>query len=90
MNKELTENVVDNASKKSNKFRLILHNDDFNTFDHVIESLEEVCFYSHEQAEQCALITHYKGRYDIKSGAYHALQPYKKGLAARDLTVTIE
>ena len=90
MNKELTENLIDNSAKKANKFRLILHNDEVNTFDHVITSLEEVCFYSHEQAEQCALITHYKGRYDIKSGSYTTLQPYKNGLSARSLTVTIE
>ena len=90
MTKEYTENVADSSTKNMNKFSLILHNDDFNTYDHVIASLEEVCYYTREQAEQCALITHYKGRYDIKSGAFQALQPYKNGLAARNLTVTIE
>lgn len=90
MTKERTQNITDRSAKELNKFRLILHNDDFNTFDHVIASLEEVCYYTREQAEQCALITHYKGRYDIKSGAFQTLQPFKNGLAARNLTVTIE
>jgi ATP-dependent Clp protease adaptor protein ClpS. len=40
---------------------LILYNDDINTFDHVIKSLVEVCGHDSVQAEQCAMIVHFKG-----------------------------
>ena len=47
---------------------IILHNDDVNTFEHVIKTLIEVCDHSAEQAEQCSLIVHYKGKCGVKSG----------------------
>jgi ATP-dependent Clp protease adaptor protein ClpS len=49
-------------------FHLIVWNDDVNTFDWVIESLMEVCSHTYEQAEQCAYIIHYKGKYSVKDG----------------------
>jgi len=69
---------------------LILHNDDVNTFDHVIQSLVEVCGFSAQEAETCALITHYKGRCPLKSGSYEELKPYYDALLDRQLTVSIE
>ena len=47
---------------------LILLNDDVNTFTHVIRSLVEVCGHAPEQAEQCAIIVHFKGSCQIKIG----------------------
>jgi ATP-dependent Clp protease adaptor protein ClpS len=41
---------------------LLLLNDDVNTFDYVIDVLMKVCEHTFEQAETCALITHYKGK----------------------------
>lgn len=69
---------------------LILHNDDVNTFDHVINSLVEICGFSTQEAETCALITHYKGRCPLKSGSYEELKPYYDALLDRQLTVSIE
>lgn len=69
---------------------LILHNDDVNTFDHVIQSLVEICGFSAQDAETCALITHYKGRCPLKSGSYEELKPYYDALLERQLTVSIE
>lgn len=69
---------------------LLLHNDDVNTFDYVIESLVEVCKHDSEQAEQCAYITHYKGKCDVKVGAYDYLKPMRNSLISRGLSVTIE
>lgn len=69
---------------------LILHNDDVNTFDHVINSLVEICGFSAQEAETCALITHYKGRCPLKSGSYEELKPYYDALLDRQLTVSIE
>ena len=69
---------------------LILFNDDVNTFDFVIDTLIEVCDHEHEQAEQCALIAHYKGKCMVKTGDYYELKPLYDEMTSRGLTVSIE
>jgi len=54
---------------------IVLFNDDVNTFDHVIETLVYACDHSAEQAEQCAILVHYKGKCTVKTGAYKDLKP---------------
>lgn len=80
------ENHVD----EGNKHTLILYNDDFNTFDHVIESLVEVCGHDSIQAEQCALLTHFKGSCEIKTGNLRILNSMCSGLVKRDLKSEIK
>lgn len=70
--------------------RLILWNDDDNTFDWVIESLMKVCGHTAEQAEQCAWFVHFRGKYAVKQGSYDTLKPLREALADRGLGVTIE
>jgi ATP-dependent Clp protease adaptor protein ClpS len=53
---------------------LLLINDEYNSFDHVIECLIKYCKHSLEQAEQCAILTHYKGKCEIKRGTIKQLQ----------------
>ncbi len=69
---------------------LILYNDEINTFDFVIQSLVEVCGHEFEQAEQCALIAHFKGRCIVKSGSFEELKNMSDELTRRRLTVDIE
>lgn len=54
---------------------LVVFNDDVNTFEHVIDVLMKVCKHSHEQAEQCAILIHYKGRCAVKKGSREELKP---------------
>jgi ATP-dependent Clp protease adaptor protein ClpS len=66
---------------------IVLFNDEVNTFDHVIETLVHVCKHSYEQAEQCSLLVHYKGKCTVKTGVYEELEPQctqllKAGLSA--------
>jgi ATP-dependent Clp protease adaptor protein ClpS len=68
---------------------LILFNDDVNSFDHVIHSLIEVCGHNEDQAEQCAIITHYKGRCNIMNGSTSELMPIKNMLNHRGLSAEI-
>jgi ATP-dependent Clp protease adaptor protein ClpS len=68
---------------------LVLHNDEYHTFDYVIESLVEICKMDTEQAEQCTYLVHYKGKYDIKRGSESYLKPFKNGLLDRGLDATI-
>lgn len=68
---------------------LVLFNDNFNTFDHVIETLIDVCGHDAIQAEQCALVAHINGRCVIMSGSVEELQPIGDEMSRRELTVTI-
>ena len=54
---------------------IVLFNDDVNTFDHVIETLIRVCNHTAEQAEQCAILVHYKGKCTVKTGHFDELKP---------------
>lgn len=54
---------------------IVLYNDDVNTFDHVIETLMYACDHTPEQAEQCSIIVHYKGKCTVKTGVYDDLKP---------------
>ena len=54
---------------------IILFNDDVNTFDHVIDTLMRVCDHTLEQAKQCSIIVHYKGKCIVKTGQYEDLEP---------------
>ncbi|HCE56390.1 MAG TPA: Clp protease ClpS [Prolixibacteraceae bacterium] len=74
----------------SNDNFLMLHNDDVHSFDYVTKVLIEVCDHSFEQASQCTLITHYKGKCDIKKGGYQTLKPLKDALSQRELNATID
>ena len=74
---------------KSEKF-LILHNDDVHSFDYVTHALIEICEHSFEQASQCTLITHYKGKCDVKKGNIGKLKPLKAALIERELNATID
>ena len=64
---------VDTLEKPLNE--IVLYNDDVNTFDHVINTLMYACDHSPEQAEQCSIIVHYKGKCTVKTGEYEDLEP---------------
>ena len=82
---------VDKSQDLVNTYNdLILYNDDINSFDFVIESLVEVCGHDFEQAEQCALIAHFKGRCTVKSGSFEELKGMSEELTLRRLTVAVE
>ncbi|MEI7898402.1 MAG: ATP-dependent Clp protease adaptor ClpS [bacterium] len=69
---------------------LILYNDNVNTFDFVIDSLIEVCNHEHEQAEQCTMITHFKGKCNVKTGDLIEVKPMYEEMSLRGLTVSLE
>ncbi len=69
---------------------LCLHNDNENSFDYVVDSLMEVCKHTSDQAEQCAFITHYKGRSEIKVGIKSDLFLMRDKLEVMGLNVSIE
>jgi ATP-dependent Clp protease adaptor protein ClpS len=69
---------------------IILFNDDVNTFDHVIETLINVCAHESLQAEQCAMLVHYKGQCTVKTGSYDKLKPQCSALLDAGLSAEIQ
>ena len=59
---------------------LMVFNDDVNTFEHVIKTLIKVCEHTPEQAEQCTLIIHYKGKCAVKKGTFEFLKPLRAAI----------
>lgn len=68
---------------------IVLYNDDVNTFDHVIETLIYACDHTAEQAEQCSIIVHYKGKCTVKTGKYEDLKPRCSKLLEAGLSAEI-
>ncbi len=68
--------VIDVADVKD----LVVFNDNFNTFPHVIETLIRVCGHTPEQAEQCTWLIHHKGKCTVKTGDLDELKPMRKAI----------
>lgn len=85
--KILEEVLLEEETVKQNE--IVLFNDDVNTFDHVINTLMDVCEHSAEQAEQCSLIVHYNGKCTVKTGEYKDLKPRCSRLLQAGLSAKI-
>ena len=90
--KIFTRKKPDSKSDKGegNLHYLVLHNDDYHTFDYVINCLMEICGHDIVQAEQCTYLIHFKGSCDVLKGGYRQLLPYRNALSGKELKVTIE
>ncbi|NOR27205.1 MAG: ATP-dependent Clp protease adaptor ClpS [Lutibacter sp.] len=87
--KRKIEEEVDVLEQETNQNEIVLFNDDVNTFDHVIDSLIDICDHTLEQAEQCALLVHYKGKCTVKTGEYNDLKPRCTRLLTKGLSAEI-
>jgi len=81
------ELLLEEETIKQNE--IVLFNDEVNTFDHVIETLIYACDHTSEQAEQCSIIVHYKGKCTVKTGEYEELKPRCSKLLAAGLSAEI-
>ena len=82
--------VVDYDQEVEEIHSLILFNDDVNTFDFVIETLIDVCEHDHLQAENCAWLTHYRGKCAVKKGPLDDIKHRYEKMTNRRLTVEIK
>ena len=82
--------VVEQVPTSLRNSQLIVYNDDFNTFDWVIQCFMEVCNHTFEQSEQLSLIVHYKGKAIVKTGKMEKLKPMKDALVERGLSAVID
>lgn len=81
------EEEILRADKKQNE--LVIYNDDFNTFNYVIDTLIRVCGHDALQAEQCTLMIHYNGKCSVKRGEFKKLRPLCENILDRGLTAEI-
>ncbi len=88
LNDILTEETTSTVGL--NQAQLLVYNDDFNTFDWVIQCFMEVCNHTFEQSEQLSLFVHYKGKAIVKTGDVEKLKPMKEALVERGLSAVIE
>jgi ATP-dependent Clp protease adaptor protein ClpS len=70
--------------------QVVLYNDDVNTFDFVIELLVKYCKHEALQAEQCAMLVHYKGRCVVKKGGFDKMKSIHEKLSSSGLTAELE
>lgn len=85
--KQSEELLLEEEVLKQNE--IVLFNDDVNTFDHVIDTLIYACDHTPEQAEQCSIIVHYKGKCTVKTGPYEDLKPRCSKLLEAGLSAEI-
>ncbi|MBR1517296.1 MAG: ATP-dependent Clp protease adaptor ClpS [Bacteroidales bacterium] len=71
---------------EDNGCHIVLHNDDVHTFDYVIKALVDICRHTTQQAEQCAIIVHCRGKCTVKTGGYSELMPMHKALLNKQLS----
>lgn len=83
--KERTLHRDDKLRNDGESSSLILYNDEVNSFEHVIKSLVEVCGHDPVQAEQCAMIVHYKGSCEVKTGLTDILLRMSRSLNLKGL-----
>ncbi len=85
---EIIEEVTDETVITDIR-KLMVFNDDVNSFDWVIDTLMEVCGHSPEQAEQCTLIIHYKGKCAVKNGSFEELAPMRNDICRRGISAEV-
>ena len=82
--------LIEEDVTSGNLSQLIVYNDDFNTFDWVIQCFMEVCHHTQEQSEQLSLLVHFKGKATVKTGPLSVVKPMKDALVERGLSAVIE
>ncbi|WP_338764849.1 ATP-dependent Clp protease adaptor ClpS [Bernardetia sp. ABR2-2B] len=85
-----TEVLEEVETKEEEGHRLIVFNDEVNTFDHVIDTLINVCEHSEAQAEQCTLIIHFKGKCSVKEGSWNDLVPMRNAICDRGISAEVD
>lgn len=89
-NKPISEQEIAQLTETSRGYSLIVWNDEVNSFNWVIDALIDICGHSPEQAEQCALIIHSRGKYAVKNGSFDDLKPQCDAFTERKIGATIE
>jgi ATP-dependent Clp protease adaptor protein ClpS len=92
MLKEVTkkEEEVEVLDEGTHPYQVVLYNDDVNTFDWVIECLMDICEHEDLQAEQCAMLVHFKGKAVVKKGELDNMKSICQALCDCQLSAVVE
>lgn len=85
-----SDEEVDVLTEEAIDYKLIVWNDEVNTFEWVIATLMAVCGHQKEQAEQCTMLIHYKGKCAVKNGSFVELVAQRDAITERLINATIE
>lgn len=85
---ELIKESLD--TMEDNQNHLVVFNDNVNTFEHVIDTFVTILSHTPEQAEQCAMIIHTKGKCKVKAGDYDLLEPMCTAILDRGISAQIQ
>lgn len=86
----IEEILLDEMEDVGKQAQLVVYNDDFNTFDWVIQCFIEILEHGAEQAEQLSILIHFKGKATVKTAPMETLRPLKDALVDRGLSAVIE
>lgn len=84
------EKEVKQTEEIGNAHELILLNDEVNTFDYVIEVLIRICKHDSIQAEQCAWLTHFRGKCGVRFGALEEMRELCMSLLDAGLSAEVK
>ena len=70
--------------------KLVIYNDDVNSYQYIMASLIRFCKHEPLQAEQCAVIAHNKGKCSVKSGDFMDMFELKNTFDGLDIKSEIE
>lgn len=90
MEKQKIQHEEELAVLEDSGCNLVVYNDDYHTFDYVIKALMDICRHTYDQAQQCTILIHYRGRCTVKHGSYDDLLPLHTALLNKQLTSEIE
>jgi ATP-dependent Clp protease adaptor protein ClpS len=89
-NVRLSEMSKKQTKTNRGQHSVVLHDDNVNTFDHVMNCLIDVCGHNQFQAEQCALIVHSTKRCVVFTDSYADCELVYEYLYKLGLKVTLE
>ena len=82
--------LIEEEVDTSDPAQLIVYNDEYNTFDWVIQCFVEVLNHTAEQSEQLSLMIHFKGKAIVKTGQFEKLNKWRRQLVDRGLNAVVE
>lgn len=86
----LLEEDLEHALDSELACRIVVYNDDVNTFEWVIECFMEILGHTSVQSEQLAIIIHTKGKATVKTGPRAELEAPTQALSERGLSAVLE
>ncbi|MBE7410582.1 MAG: ATP-dependent Clp protease adaptor ClpS [Leptospiraceae bacterium] len=87
---EITESQIKYSTDDIYGNKVILYNDEFNSFDHVEDCLIKICFKNKREAKKIAMEAHTKGKAICYKGSLEECETVAEKMGKEKLTVSLE